>query len=207
MTRTRQPIRGLSKTGFEIAADAAADKARKAASKAALKAAKAAPAPEAPPVEAPPAEATEAPDRAEYLKALRVDFDALTEAGSIPEGQTFEAYVAEQGVDPLTGETVAEKQRYQGPMLALVAARRHYSKAANGILCNGDRLATLCGHYKRPVTVAALIMALKLPGNPYLALNEGQQSMNLRNKARHALKNGMLTLGEVEACLKAAHEA
>ena len=84
-------------------------------------------------------------------------------------------------------------------MLALVSARKSYIVGANGILNNGDRLAALCGQYTREQTVTALVKALKLPGNPYLALNPGQQSMNLRNKARNALKNGTLTLVEVSA--------
>jgi hypothetical protein len=77
-------------------------------------------------------------------------------------------------------------------------------KAANGILCNGDRLATICGEHDRATTVKALIVALKLPNNPSLALNPGQQSMNLRNKARNALKNGTLTYAEVDAAFAAA---
>ena len=44
---------------------------------------------------------------------------------------------------------------------------------------------------------------MKLHGNPYAHLNPGQQSMNLRNKARAQLKAGLLKLADVEAALKA----
>lgn len=136
------------------------------------------------------------------LAAQRVDFDALTEAGTWTG--TFAEYLREQGFDeqghPLQAHNT--KTPYNGPMIALKTARKSYVKAANGILCNGSPLALLCGQYKREVVVSALIDALKLPGNPYLSLNPGQQSMNLRNKARHALVEGRLSLGEIEAHLK-----
>ena len=137
------------------------------------------------------AKANEAANRAAYLEALRVDAEAL--------GVEFEAYLEQEGVNP-DGSMKADtgSTGYSGPMLALVSARTHYQKAANGILCNGDPLATLCGQHERAVTVRALILALQLPGNPYLHLNPGQQSMNLRNKARHALKEGMLSLAAID---------
>lgn len=96
------------------------------------------------------------------------------------------------------------KTKYNGPMLALKTARKAYVKAANGIQCNGDDLAIMCGQYPRETVVKGLIQALGLPGNPYLSLNPGQQSMNLRNKARHALKAGLVTSDHVALCLKAA---
>lgn len=116
-------------------------------------------------------------------------------------GTNFLVMCEQMGIDPITGHVVveADKPRYNGPMLALVTARKTYVKAANGIQCNGDELAVVCGAYEREHTVRALIVALKLPGNPYTALNPGQQSMNLRNKARYALKAGTLKLADVKA--------
>jgi hypothetical protein len=142
------------------------------------------------------------------LRAQRVDYDALFEAGSIPPSTTFAEYLTSQGFaadgSPLKAHDA--KTPYSGPMCALKTARKTYVKAANGILCNGSPLALLCGQYKREVVVAALIAALDLPGNPYLTLNPGQQSMNLRNKARHAISEGRLSLDRVEAELKLAAE-
>lgn len=197
MTATkRAPVKTVNKTASAVAKNAAAEKARKAASKAALKAAdpkelaKAAvslekqasqPTPEALKVKADA-------DHAAYLQTLREDAAAL--------GVDPDTYIAEQ-LAPV-------KTKYNGPMLALKTARKAYVKAANGIQCNGDNLAMLCGQYPRETVVKGLIQALGLPGNPYLSLNPGQQSMNLRNKARHALKAGLVTSDHVALCLKAA---
>lgn len=196
MTATkRAPVKTVNKTASAVAKNAAAEKARKAASKAALKAAdpkelaKAAvslekqasqPTPEA-------LKAKADADHAAYLQTLREDAAAL--------GVDPEAYIAEQ-LAPV-------KTKYNGPMLALKTARKAYVKAANGIQCNGDDLAIMCGQYPRETVVKGLIQALGLPGNPYLSLNPGQQSMNLRNKARHALKAGLVTSDHVALCLKA----
>lgn len=139
-------------------------------------------------------------DHHDFLDTLRVDFEALGQPGG-----DFNAYVREQGVNPDTGDALpAAKTPYFGPMVALKTARLHYVEAKNGVLCNGDKLALVCGQYEREATVRALIRALKLEGNPYSHLNPGQQSMNLRNKARHALKDGTLTIAEIEAAYKAA---
>lgn len=97
------------------------------------------------------------------------------------------------------------KARYAGPMLALRAAAKSYTKPANGNPCCGDRLAEACGAYTREVVVKGLIAALNLPGNPYLHLNAGQQSMNLRNKTRQALKAGTVTLDQIEQALNVAY--
>jgi hypothetical protein len=204
---TRQPVKPLNQSAESIRANAAAEKARKAASKRALKAAQTESADEQPvSTQADPAleqmaldaaKARVAQDAANALATAKADAEAT--------GRTLEQMLDEMGIDA-EGHPVGldDKTRYQGPMLALVAARKNYTKAANGVLCNGDQLALICGKHSREATVAALIIALKLPGNPYLALNPGQQSMNLRNKARNALKNGALTYAEIEAAYAAA---
>lgn len=226
MTATkRAPVKIVNKTASAVAKNAAAEKARKTASKAALQAdlkaadpkelAKAVKFLEAqmkaeasqPTPEALKAKADA--DHAAYLQTLREDAHATWFASldavqqeevnngerSIPDGYV-DAYIAEQ-LAPV-------KAKYNGPMLALKTARKAYVKAANGIQCNGDDLAMMCGQYPRETVVKGLIQALGLPGNPYLSLNPGQQSMNLRNKARHALKAGLVTSAHVALCLKAA---
>lgn len=186
--KTRQPVKALTPSPETVAKQAAADKARKAASKKALresrKPVKAAPAPRA--------EKSEAAKKAEhdaYIQALRVDAAAL---GCDPE-----EYIAEQLADtPKTG--------YTGPMLALRTAVKNYVKAANGQPCCGDDLAQVCGAYTREQTVTALLQVFGFGANPYGHLNPGQQSMNLRNKARTALKNGSVTLDQIRQALAAA---
>jgi hypothetical protein len=222
-TRTRQPVKPLNQDAATIRANAEAEKARKAASRAALKAAKSAAATPTPePAPQPDTTSEESfstqvehalqdalhvalehvlergfDEHAAALAAQRVDWEALGSVG------TFEAYLAEQGFESNGAPKAQDKTPYTGPMVTLKTARLNYVAAANGILCNGDKLATLCGQHSREETVRALIQALKLPNNPYSALNPGQQSMNLRNKARHALKNGFLTMAEIEAAFAA----
>lgn len=190
----RQPIKALAHTAEQIAASAKADAERKAASKARVKAAaKAKPEPETAKPEtaeqiAAKAAAKAAADHEAYLAALRIDAAAL--------GVDPDAYIAEQ-LRPV-------KVRYAGPMLALRRAVGGYVKAQNGQPCCGDTLAVLCGQHTREAVVAGLIAALKLDSNPYAHLNPGQQSMNLRNKARTALRDGFLQLADIAECLKAA---
>lgn len=134
-------------------------------------------------------------DAANAIEAAKVDAAAL--------GKSVEEVLADMGLDnlgfPLAPVDAKAKTPYDGPMIALKTARKHYVKGANGIECNGDPLALICSRFTRDETVAALVKALKLPGNPYSHLNPGQQSMNLRNKARAAIKAGTLTMAEVEA--------
>ncbi|CAB4120843.1 hypothetical protein UFOVP2_21 [uncultured Caudovirales phage] len=206
---TRTKIKTLIQDSTSVQINAKAEKARKAASKAALKAATTTtttPEPESKPE--PVVADRSAENAANALAAHRADYQALyypegDDNGEDPYG-SFEAYLAAQGVqvDGTPAKDTA-KTPYNGPMLALKTARIAYVKAKNGIQCNGDRLAKLCGEHTREETVAALILAMNLGHNPYLHLNPGQQSMNLRNKARHQVSNGMLSFAAIEKAYKA----
>jgi hypothetical protein len=188
--KTRQPIKALNKSAETIAVQAKAEKQRKAASKKALKEATAPKTPKAPKPEpaAKSADAKKAEHDA-YVQALRIDAEAL--------GVDPDTYVAEQLAD-------TPKSGYVGPMLALRTAVKKYVVAANGQPCCGDDLASICGAYPREAVVAGLVAALGLGSNPYLHLNPGQQSMNLRNKARTAIKSGVLSADQIRAALAAA---
>lgn len=115
---------------------------------------------------------------------------------NIPSAEQIEreaaAAMAEEAANPT-------KQKYVGPMLALreAAKRGAYTKAANGQPSCGDTLAQALGTLKPEYVIRACIAALALPGNPYLHLNIGQQSMNLRNKLRGALVRGEFGMGVV----------
>lgn len=188
--KTRQPVRALNKSAETIAAQAKAEKQRKTESKRALKAATtpkvvkpSKPEPIAKSVDAKKAE------HEAYLAALRIDAEAL--------GVDADTYIAEQ-----LAET--PKSGYVGPMLALRTAVKKYVVAPNGQPCCGDDLAEICGAFPREAVVAGLVAALGLGSNPYLHLNPGQQSMNLRNKARTALKSGIVTADQIRTALAAA---
>lgn len=189
--KTRQPVKALNKSAEVVAANAKAERDRKIASKKALNKSATTPKAVKPAKPEPIAKSAEkkAAEHAAYVQALRIDAEAL-------------------GVDPDTyvEEQLAEtpKSGYFGPMLALRKAVVKYVKAENGQPCCGDDLANLCGRYTREAVVAGLIVALALPGNPYAHLNPGQQSMNLRNKARAAIKNGHVQISTIEAALTQA---
>lgn len=143
-------------------------------------------------------EAQAAEDAKAHLETLRTD--ALATLGESATDAQVAAYIREQGVDPATGVALKQaKTGYDGPMIALRSARQHYKVGPNGILNNGDNLASIASKYSRQDTVSALIKALGLAGNPYLKLNPGQQSMNLRNKTRHAISEGRVSLAQVQA--------
>jgi hypothetical protein len=210
MTRTRQPIKPLNPTSASTAANAAAEKARKAASKKALKAAKE-PAvnPRTTAIEAlnqarlaseSARVARQAEDAANALRTAKTDAEAT--------GVTLEDMAAEMGIDPLTGapslsKSGVEVSTYSGPMLALRARAKAgvYTKMANGNPSCNDWLARDLGTLTREQVVKALILAMKLPHNPYAHLNPGQQSMNLRNKARGMVKNGTLTQADTAVAI------
>jgi len=228
-TTTRQPVKALSQSADVIKANAAAEKARKQASKKALReATKAEQAAEAVwyaslseveqeevnngersmPTPAPVDHRAE--DAANALKTAIADAEAT--------GVKLEDMLESMGIDaqgypaikvPTLGAPRAPRangqQPYDGPMLALRQAALAYVTPKNGNPCNGDALATACGNYERAVVVEALIKAMALDGNPYLHLNPGQQSMNLRNKARARITAGTLTIAEVEAALNVAY--
>ena len=199
--KTRQPVKALNQTPEQVATAAAAEKARKAASKKALKALNQTPKQAAPVVE--PPDAAKARHDQDAANALQT---AIADAATL--GVPLEQMLADMGIDDQGRPLQTDKQRYDGSMLALVSARKSYVKAGNGILCNGDQLAVICGAHSRDETVKALGTLLFSKGltaavNPYLSLNPGQQSMNLRNKARHALKAGTITLADVQAAYAA----
>lgn len=90
-----------------------------------------------------------------------------------------------------------EATGYQGSMLRLRErlAEGAYQKAANGQPCCGDQVATLLGALAPAQVIRACIMAMALPSNPYIHLNIGQQSMNLRNKLRGCFKRCEFGMG------------
>ncbi len=193
----KAPVKPLNQTPEQIRTAAKAEKERKAASKKALKTSLAKPEPVKPVIQEPTPEqaaAKAAADHEAYLAALRVDAAAL--------GVDADEYIASQ-LAPI------EKSRYFGPMLILREAAKHYVKAANGNPCNGDQLAQALGDLSREETVKILGSILFTAGvttstSPYLHLNPGQQSKNLRNKVRGALKSGTVTLAQI---VNAADEA
>lgn len=97
-------------------------------------------------------------------------------------------------------ELKASGRTYVGSMTQLAERVKAgaYVKSMTGQLRSSDELAVALDAVP-PVNVVLLgIKALKLESNPYPHLNIGQQSMNLRNRMRGAIKKGTLTLEEVK---------
>lgn len=97
-------------------------------------------------------------------------------------------------------ELTASGRTYVGSMLALADRVKQgvYTKGLTGQLRSSDELALALDAVPVENVIKLGIEALELPGNPYLALNVGQQSMNLRNRMRGAIKAGKLTLDKVK---------
>lgn len=112
-----------------------------------------------------------------------------------------EEFVATAPPIPTTG--------YTGPMRALrdrVKAGA-YVKAANGQPSCGDEVAQVLGALEPVEVIKACMVAMDLGLNPYLHLNIGQQSMNLRNKLRGQLKRGEIGMGVVREAVEVVMEA
>lgn len=193
---TRTAPRAPKNAPASVAKQAKVEADRKKASKAALHAALDTKKPKTPKVEAtkPAApvksdadkKAQKAAEHEAYLAALRVDAAAL--------GVDPEQYIAEQ-----TGHTGATA--YTGPMLVLRAAAKTYTKGVNGNPHCNDRVAQAFTALKPADTIRVCMELMGLENNPYIHLNIGQQSMNLRNKLRGQIKAGAVS---VDAVVEAA---
>jgi hypothetical protein len=84
------------------------------------------------------------------------------------------------------------------PMATLRDAKKRYVKSATGQYRTPDALGDILDAVPADRIVDLVIEVLDLKGNPYLFLNRGQQSMNLRNKLRFAIKRGEVTLARIE---------
>lgn len=90
---------------------------------------------------------------------------------------------------------------YTGSMLQLADRVKQgaYVKGLNGQLRSSDELALALDAVPPANVVKLGLKVLGLDSNPYAALNIGQQSMNLRNRMRGAIKKGTLKLADVIA--------
>lgn len=82
------------------------------------------------------------------------------------------------------------KRTYLGSMLALSDRVKAgvYTKGLTGQLRSNDELALALDAVPTDNVIQLALLALHLDSNPYAALNRGQQSMNLRNKLRGAIR-------------------
>lgn len=90
-------------------------------------------------------------------------------------------------------------RKYIGSMLALADRVKEgaYVKGVTGQLRSNDELAQILDGVTPNGVIQTAKAVLALEMNPYSHLNVGQQSMNLRNKMRGALRNGVITLDAI----------
>ena len=127
--------------------------------------------------------------REEYIE------DAETLGDELDDGEDED--MADDADDEGSDDGEDEESGYQGSMLRLRErlAEGAYQKAPNGQPCCGDQVATLLGTLAPAQVIRACILAMALPSNPYIHLNIGQQSMNLRNKLRGCFKRCEFGMG------------
>lgn len=90
-------------------------------------------------------------------------------------------------------------RKYVGSMLALADRVKQgvYVKGVTGQLRSNDELAQILDGVTPNGVIQTAKAVLELDVNPYAHLNVGQQSMNLRNKLRGAIRKGTVTLDAV----------
>lgn len=96
-------------------------------------------------------------------------------------------------------EAAAEGRAYQGSMVALADRVKQgaYVKGTNGQLRSDDELARALDGISVTDVIRIGLDLLKLEDNPYAALNVGQQSMNLRNRMRGAIKKEVIKVSDI----------
>jgi hypothetical protein len=82
-------------------------------------------------------------------------------------------------------------------MSALRDAKKNYTKSATGQLRTSDELAVALDAVEPHEVIRIALRLLQLEANPYEQLNTGQQSMNLRNKLRGAIRRGTISIDDV----------
>lgn len=101
--------------------------------------------------------------------------------------------------DARIAELAASGKAYTGSMLSLADRVKQgaYVKGATGQLHTQDELATALDGVHPTDVISMGIDLLKLEENPYHKLNTGQQSMNLRNRMRGAIKKETLKISDI----------
>ena len=99
---------------------------------------------------------------------------------------------------------LAAEGRTESPMLALADKVKSgvYVKGVNGQLRSNDALAIALDGVAPTNVVRIGLDLLKLEDNPYAKLNVGQQSMNLRNRMRGAIKKDVFKLEDIAAYIE-----
>lgn len=134
-------------------------------------------------------------EKAEKAKAKEA---AKAEKDKIAAAKKEERAAAKAEREARMAELAAGKN-YTGSMLALAERVKSgaYVKGSNGQLRTTDELAVALDGIGATDVVRIGLDLLKLEDNPYIKLNIGQQSMNLRNRMRGAIKKNTLKISDI----------
>jgi colicin import membrane protein len=134
--------------------------------------------------------------KAEHEAAAKVSAEERATAAKA-RAEAAAAKKAER--DARAEELKAAGRNYVGSMLSLAERVKAgaYVKSMTGQLRCNDELAMALDAVPVANVVALGLAALGLTENKYAHLNIGQQSMNLRNRMRGAIKKGDLTIDKV----------
>lgn len=122
---------------------------------------------------------------------------AAKEAKAVAKAEAAEAKAQARADAKAEREARLAELGPQAKMVALREAKKTYVKSATGVLRSTDELAQALDAVTATNVVPMALTLLKLDDNPYSRLNVGQQSMNLRNRLRGALKKGLITIAQV----------
>lgn len=158
------------------------------------------------------AAAEEKAAKAEAAAKAKAEKDAAKAAAKAEKDAANAAKAAERkaAADAKKAEREARLQalrdsgkKYVGSMLALADRVKSgaYVKSATGQLRSNDELAVALDGVGPTGVIQLGKHVLNLETNPYSQLNIGQQSMNLRNRMRGAIKKGTLTIDAIKAAI------
>lgn len=141
------------------------------------------------------------PTAAEEKEAIKARKAAEREAARQQKAAEKEAARQQKAAERAAAKADREADGTQPVMAALRArtAAGVYVKGLNGQLRSTDAVAVALEAIPAQKTVEALLKILGDTENKYAALNYGQQSMNLRNRLRGAVRKGTVTLEFVQA--------
>lgn len=133
---------------------------------------------------------------------IAADKKAAAEAAKAEKAEAKAVAKAER--DARIAELAASGKTYTGSMLSLADKVKQgvYVKGASGQLRSNDDLALALDGVAPTNVVRIGLDLLKLEENPYAKLNVGQQSMNLRNRLRGAIKKGTVALTDIADYIK-----
>ncbi len=138
-------------------------------------------------------------DAATKAEKDKAKAEKKAEADKAKEAKAADRAKAKAEREARLAALAADGKNYTGSMLALADRVKQgvYIKGATGQLRSNDELAQALDGISPTDVIRIGLDVLKIEDNPYVKLNVGQQSMNLRNRMRGAIKKETLTIAAI----------